>query len=361
MWRASMRLSLFEGTAEVGAVGRASQARTGILYLQASDQENNNELRGVPGRALDRGSLHIRDAGHSQAQAKTAASKLMDLASILKMQNRDGGWPYRQGGGSWTESTVFALMAQSVEKTDAQSVERGFAWLQAAQRRDGGWPPRPSVAQSTWVTAFVALLPRDGIGRSHHGRAVDWLMGQTGQETSLAYRLRSELMGNEALTAEARTGWPFFPGAAAWVSPTSISILALEKARRYQNAGGIQARIETGRQFLLDRICRDGGWNYGRSNVLGVDAPSYPETTGQALLALNELQSSKLGKALIAAQEQARQCQSAEGLSWLQLGLQAHGVVPVGPLRPLVARHVVDSALGILAKAALNGRNIFLE
>jgi|SRR5579864_946770 len=284
----------------------------------------------------------------------------MDVAALVSLQNHDGGWPYRKGGGSWTEPTVFALLAQSVADNDPSSADRGFAWIRAAGRQDGGWPPRPSVAQSTWVTALVALLPRDTLGRSRHEGAVNWLMNLTGQETTFAYKIRNELLGNVNGVAESRTGWPFFPGAAAWVSPTAFSILALEKARRYQTAGGIQERIQIGRQFLIDRICRDGGWNYGRSNVLGVDADSYPETTGQALLALNELQSPKLEKALAVAQEQARRCQSSEGLSWLQLGLQAHGMNAEVPARNLPRRTVVDSALFTLAQAALEGRNVFL-
>jgi len=290
---------------------------------------------------------------------------MLDVSSIISLQNHDGGWPYRKAGGSWTEPTVYALLAQSVEKADPRSLERGFNWLRASQRQDGGWPPRPSVAQSTWVTSLVALLPADGVGHSRQAAAIDWLMDQTGQEASLVNRLRRELIGDGG-GPEPRKGWPFFPGAAAWVSPTAISILALEKARRLQASRGVQERIQVGRQFLLDRMCKDGGWNYGRANVLGVDADSYPETTGQALLALNGLAlsgtpSPKIGKALAAAQEQARQCPSAEGLSWLQLGLQAHGVAAKGPGRELPCRQIMDSALCILARAALRGRNIFLE
>jgi hypothetical protein len=174
-----------------------------------------------------------------------------------------------------------------------------------------------------------------------------------------------ELIGDGS-GPEPRKGWPFFPGAAAWVSPTAISILALEKTRRLRTSGAVQERIQVGRQFLLDRMCKDGGWNYGRSSVLGVEADSYPETTGQALLALNGLAlsgtpSPKIGKALVAAREQAMQCQSAEGLSWLQLGLQAHGIAAKGPARELPCRQIMDSSLCILARAALRGRNIFLE
>ena len=39
--------------------------------------------------------------------------------------------------------------------------------------------------------------------------------------------------------------------------------------------------------MLLDRRCRDGGWNYGNRRVLGADLPSYPETTALALMALD--------------------------------------------------------------------------
>ena len=40
-------------------------------------------------------------------------------------------------------------------------------------------------------------------------------------------------------------------------------------------------------RMLLDRRCRDGGWNFGNRRVLGADLPSYPETTALALMALN--------------------------------------------------------------------------
>jgi len=285
---------------------------------------------------------------------------MFDIATIMALQNRDGGWPYKKGASSWTEPTVFALLAQSVEKGDPQSIEHGLNWLRASQRRDGGWAPRPSVAQSTWVTSLVALLPPDRIGHSQHAAAIGWLMGQTGEETSFVYKLRGELIGNGA-GYQPRDGWPFFPGAAAWVSPTAMSILALEKARRVQTERRIQERIQVGRQFLLDRMCKDGGWNYGRSRVLDVEAESYPETTGQALLALNGMQSPQMATALTAAQDHARQCRSAEGLSWLQLGLQAHGVVLKTPERNLPCRQLMDSVLCLLAQAALRGRNIFLE
>src|SRR2546428_6157581 len=138
---------------------------------------------------------------------RNSTSSVMDISSVISVQNRDGGWSYHKGGGSWTEPTVFALLAQRATKPDLPSVERGLAWLRAAQRQDGGWPPRPSVSQSTWVTAVAALLSREDLGLASHARAIEWLMGQAGQETSsFVYKLRNELLGNVSRSEERRVG-----------------------------------------------------------------------------------------------------------------------------------------------------------
>ena len=280
---------------------------------------------------------------------------------LLGYQNRDGGWPYK-AGGSWAEPTVYALLAQMVEQRDPQSFESGLRWLRDSQRPDGGWPPRPSVVQSTWVTSLVLLLPENGIGSVEYANGVRWLLGQTGRESGFLYRTRQELLGNASPDQEHRSGWPWYPGAAAWIAPTSVSILALEKEQRRRPQKDVKERIDDARQFLLERVCHDGGWNYGRAEVLGREADSYPETTGLALLALHASQSSKIAKALTAAETFLRQCRSAEGLSWLQLGLAAHGrVSATGADRKLPSRNVQDVALGILAQSAMRGRNIFLE
>ena len=47
-------------------------------------------------------------------------------------------------------------------------------------------------------------------------------------------------------------------------------------------------RIRQGELLLYDRMCADGGWNYGNTKVLGEHLPPYPETTALALIALQE-------------------------------------------------------------------------
>jgi hypothetical protein len=137
-------------------------------------------------------------------------------------------------------------------------------------------------------------------------------------------------------------------------------MLALRKAARHVDSTQILARLDTGAAYLLQHACSDGGWNYGASRALDYDARSYPETTGVALVALAGRKSAAVRKACGWAQTQLPGCQTAEGESWLRLGLLAHGQLPPNappPARP--TRTVQDAALAILAAA--RGRNPFLE
>ena len=285
-----------------------------------------------------------------------------DLSSIVALQGRDGGWGYR-GGSSWTEPTVYALLAQAVQASTGESFARGAEWLRSMQRADGGWPPHPSVDQSTWVTALAVLLLAGRPDWTGRDQAVQWLLKQSGRESGWAQRLRLRLLGFGSQEIEQYAGWPWFPGTAAWVSPTALSILALEKVQRSWPQEAIRKRIETGREFLLGRMCQDGGWNHGSSKALGYEASSYPETTGLALLALHGAGSSRLGKSLAFAGQAYRSCRTAEGLSWLGLGLAAHGRTAAGndKLKLIPRRNMVDAVLCMLAEAAAKGDNVFLS
>jgi hypothetical protein len=70
-------------------------------------------------------------------------------------------------------------------------------------------------------------------------------------------------------------------------------------------------------RMLLDRRCRDGGWNYGNRRVLGADLPSYPETTALALMALDGHAAVAWGAALDQVEHAWREIRSPLARAWL--------------------------------------------
>lgn len=284
----------------------------------------------------------------------------MPIGALIAKQNRDGGWPYSRGG-SWTEPTVYAIMALFLAG-EAASAQRGLAWLGSIRRRDGGWPPRAGVDLSTWVTALVALLGPGKIGAPPYGRAIQWLLGTTGEESTTVYGLREWLLGNSTPSADRKfPGWPWIPENAGWVVPTSVAILALDKEDRRQPSSQVRHRVDAGRQFLLSRTCDDGGWNYGSSRPLGYPSRPYPETTGLALAALRGVRSPQVDRALAMAQRFLAECRSADAMNWLRFGLRVHGRLPAGYCAPsgLHYRTIPETSLDMVMTAAEQGRDLF--
>jgi Prenyltransferase and squalene oxidase repeat len=283
------------------------------------------------------------------------------MASLLALQNPDGGWPYLAGAPSWTEPTAYALLALAAaggrHAGMDRSMDRGAKWLRASQRWDGGWAPQPGIEQSTSVTAVVALLGPRVLGAPEFEGAMVWMMRQDGR--GLLGRLERRLFGGRSGTEP--MGWAWYPGTNAWVTPTALSILALRKAQAWGRSGTGE-RAAAASDFLCAHADRDGGWNYGAPRVLGVDARSYPETTGVALLALHGADNATVRTAVTWAQGQLNRCQSSEAESWLRLGLLAHAALArdaAPAVRP--ARNVQQAGLALLAEAAARGANPFLE
>jgi hypothetical protein len=283
----------------------------------------------------------------------------MSNGLLIAKQNRDGGWPYVRGK-SWTEPTVYAVMAL-LAAGEMDASKRGLNWLLRMQRRDGGWPPQPGIDESSWVTALVALLPRDALGAEIHNRAIDWLLATTGKESSFAYRVREWMLGSAVAPENRFQGWPWVPDAAAWVAPTSLALLALDKERARRPSRSLSDRIESGRQYLFVHMCAGGGWNHGSVRALGYESLPYPETTGMALAAMRGVQSQKVDLSLSVAKRFLADCRSADALNWLRLGLLAHAQLPAGysPPAEITYRTIPETSLGLLAGAAEQQHDLF--
>ncbi len=282
----------------------------------------------------------------------------MSIEELVGKQNRDGGWPYIRGA-SWTEPTVYAVLAL-LAAGETESARRGLRWIVWHERADGGWPAQPGIDQSTWVTSLVALLPPEQLGPEAHQRAITWLLEMTGEESTLTYRMREWLLGNPRPADQEFAGWPWVPRTAAWVGPTSLAILALERENSRAPRAELRRRVEEGRGFLMRRMCRDGGWNHGSVRALGYESQPYPETTGQALAALRGIRSPEVEKALAVARRFLAACRSAEALNWLRLGLMAHQQLPEGYCVPagVTSRTLPDGSLDMLVGAVQKGNDL---
>jgi hypothetical protein len=190
--------------------------------------------------------------------------------------------------------------------------------------------------------------------------ALRWLAGAAGRETSWVQRLRFLLAEGHVQHIDG-TGFPWFPDTAAWVTPTCFGLLALQKASRRSSSPDILARCASAREYLLTHACRDAGWNHGSTSALGYDSDSYPETTGQSLLALNNVPNEKLHRAIGRAQAHLQQCRSNEAMSWLKLGLLAQKQTLPECALPTSHGSVIEISLNILAEAASQGHHVFLD
>ena len=278
---------------------------------------------------------------------------------LVSRQNPDGGWAYT-GGSSWTEPTVYAVLALLAAGEEEASA-RGLRWLRKRQLPDGGWAPQAGLDDSTWVTSLVALLPHERLGEAAHRQAIRWLLRTEGRETTTGYRLREWLLGASRPPEHEFAGWPWVPDTAAWVGPTSLAILALDKEYRRRPSNEVRARIDEGRQFLLRRMCAEGGWNHGSVRALGYESHPYPETTGMALAALRGVTARQVRLSIDVARRFLRECRSADACNWLRLGLLAHDALPAGycPPAKIACRTLTETSLDLLVDEAQKGCELF--
>lgn len=206
---------------------------------------------------------------------------------VRERRTPDGGFSAVAGGPADSESTALAalaLHASGHEPVDA------LAWLHARQRKDGAWPRTDAVHEASWTSAWaaIALARLDVAGSEPLARVGAWLVQREGRRPDLLARVIGHLTNLDERLEQDLTlvGWPWHETAASWVEPTATALLALHAIRERVPLPGANDRIEQGERLLWDRVCVDGGWNYGNRRVLGEVLLPFPDTTAFALLAL---------------------------------------------------------------------------
>jgi squalene-hopene cyclase-like protein len=241
---------------------------------------------------------------------------------LLGAQNEDGGWGAVKGKRSNTESTSFVLMAlKSLEGNpfDRQTTA-GLKWLLQRQKDDGSWSLNDASKQSSWTTPIAALaLLSFQDQREHALRAAKWILTQEGRKpgwvATLLFRL--SLLKKVTELDPYLSGWSWTAGAFSWVEPTSYSLMTLKKLKRSLDGTNCEERIRQGEMLIYDRVCENGGWNYGNSRVLGEALWPYPDVTAVALIALQDRARSEANQtSLRALDSMMREAASGTALGW---------------------------------------------
>jgi hypothetical protein len=245
---------------------------------------------------------------------------------LLTSRNRDGGWPYVSGKASRLEPTCWALLALALsgDRPPDPSVLRTWP-------RKDGW--LEDVKGAPVNIAFNALAALTLWAAPEHRALAEPIV----RLVIAAKGIRFEQSPNIRLDASLQA-WGWVDGTASWVEPTAWALLLLKTANLGASAEANE-RIRTGDRMLIDRVCREGGWNYGNSNVYGQDLWPYVPTTALALLALQDRPKDPIvEKSLQRLREDLASERSLLSLALSVIAFRAHHIDAESLIRDLVDR-----------------------
>jgi hypothetical protein len=200
-------------------------------------------------------------------------------AALLAGRNPDGGWPYYPQHASRLEPTVWALLALARDADRPAEIDIIVRW----PSRDGWLVDGPADAPVNYpFNALAALACVDRLDRPGTAPLVTTIAKHLIDVRGLALEQNDVQRQNNALQA-----WPWIDQTFSWVEPTAWCTLFLKKIRKLAIPGAAE-RIATAERLVRDRVCRDGGWNYGSSNVYGQELYPYVPTTAITLLAMQD-------------------------------------------------------------------------
>jgi hypothetical protein len=120
--------------------------------------------------------------------------------------------------------------------------------------------------------------------------------------------------------------------------------------------------------MLYDRMCREGGWNYGNARILGEELHPYPLTTSLALIALQDQAGRDENKKSITYLKHTLATEkSALSLAFAMLCLDLYGESIQGQWANLMAMDIDDTfakniktiSAVLMAIQIKAGRNVF--
>jgi hypothetical protein len=202
------------------------------------------------------------------------------LQRLQGLRNPDGAWPYYAGKTSRLEPTCWALLA-----LQAAGEKVSLDVLQGWPRRDGWFVDRSSDAVNVAFNGLAALT-----------------LAALNSPAEIRKPLVSALVASKGARIDASRinrqdnslqGWSWTSGTFSWVEPTAWGLLGLKRATRLPRDPEVASRLDEAERLLADRVCRQGGWNHGNSNMLGTELSPYQSTSALGLLALGDRRDSE--------------------------------------------------------------------
>jgi hypothetical protein len=243
--------------------------------------------------------------------------KSYKMEFLISKQNQDGGWGYAPEQSSAVEPTSSVLLALREDPFCGQSCRRAIDWIRSAQNPDGGWGFNSKDKESGWQTAWAVLtLSQIGEGKDALKRGIKWLLNVPVLKASEdSIQAGKKIIGIDL----SLRGWPWLPGEAAWIEPTTISLLALKSVS--DNAAS--ERINEALRYIQDRRCQGGGWNMGNPFMFSKSLPARAHTTAMVVLALGKLApESIIPEDIKALRSDMQQDLGIQGLAWGLLALK---------------------------------------
>jgi squalene-hopene cyclase-like protein len=296
---------------------------------------------------------------------------------LLEQQNSDGSWGFSPGKAGAIEPTAYVLMSLVSEEPGRKAIERGVGFLRKTQTARGAWPVTTQDSEeAAWATALagLALLGFDGT-ESMLSAAAAFVVGSFGRhQRPWILRLADWMRSFDASYIEENLrGWKWNPDTANWVEPTSYALMFLKKFQQSvanspaSGGNAFKPIIAEAESLLYQRMCKDGGWNYGNARVLGEELRPYPLTTAIALIALQNPQSPECQRSLSYLQRAVSGERSALALCMAVPCFSLYGIQTEACVQAATAlydetkffQNIKTSALALLALQSLKGKNPF--
>lgn len=263
------------------------------------------------------------------------------ICNEVAHRQKPDGWGYQPNSAQGAlEPTCLALLA--LRSWGSRATVSGIQSLLRLQNRDGGWPAFVGDREGSGLSGLAVLtVNKFGVERDVE-RAIGWLCRFRGKEAHRLWRWKFRTRDTQVRFEPEKYGWPWQPSTLSWAVPTAFAVIALKQCFPSHRKRKVADRIRLGVQMLFDRACPDGGWNAGNGVVYGAPMTPHLDTTAIALLALQgEPECDLIAKGYLWLRREASSCRSAWSLAWSILALHACGF-PVSDVQARLEAMTMD-------------------